>query len=298
MAAWTILLYLLVPVSSIPAQPRHRPPRAGRPLPLALRGGAKQSSLQLVPSTFNVPNAVDAAIAGLGLAGTFAVMGALQARLGKPLFMPPMMASGIIFFASIQGPPSPRGFLSGTLGCMTVSAATLAMLQGRVSAITQQGAAAGALLFWYRMTACSFPPAAALVVALAPMVSVERAVPALGPSLQLLAFPWLAGHACLYASACAIGSARSAARLAITKAELQRGLKGLSVAELRPIFRQFDTSNDGSLDASELKCALRVAVGAELTLSEVQKLIHAYDKDGDGVVDFGEFSAICKEKAD
>ena len=66
--------------------------------------------------------------------------------------------------------------------------------------------------------------------------------------------------------------------------------------ELRAVFAQFDLSQDGSLDASELKCALQVALGAELTLKDGQQLIAGVDKDGNGEVDFGEFKDICRAK--
>ena len=84
--------------------------------------------------------------------------------------------------------------------------------------------------------------------------------------------------------------------LSFNKQRLQ-ALGSLSVDELRDIFRQFDTSGDGSLDPSELKCALKVAVGVEVSVADAIKLVEQADKDGNGVVDFGEFQGICKMKA-
>ena len=62
--------------------------------------------------------------------------------------------------------------------------------------------------------------------------------------------------------------------------------------------RTQDTSNDGSIDAAELKCALRKAVGADLSLEDCTKLVQRFDKDGTGTLDFGEFRGICKLKSE
>ena len=61
---------------------------------------------------------------------------------------------------------------------------------------------------------------------------------------------------------------------------------------------RFDTSRDGSLDPTELKCALRVALGVDMPLSDCERLVGKTDKNGDGVVDFGEFKAICTGSTD
>ena len=51
---------------------------------------------------------------------------------------------------------------------------------------------------------------------------------------------------------------------------------------LREIFAKFDTSGDGALDPDELKVALRVALGVDLSKSDCQQLVAAADRDGDG----------------
>jgi Ca2+-binding EF-hand superfamily protein len=40
--------------------------------------------------------------------------------------------------------------------------------------------------------------------------------------------------------------------------------------------------------------ALRSALGVDLSLSDCERLIGAADRDGNGVVDFEEFCAICR----
>ena len=75
------------------------------------------------------PNTVDAALAGVGLALSLAVLGWLELMLKVKLFALPMMASGLIFFAQAQ-PPNPKGFYVGTIGacvCTTALVCTSAL---------------------------------------------------------------------------------------------------------------------------------------------------------------------------
>jgi len=276
--------------------------RAARvPAFLSLRGGKgdgrhadgepKKSFLTAAkPSlpSLKLDKVVDTALAGIGVAGTFALMGALEPLLGVKLFVPPMMASGLIFFSPAT-PPSPKGFISGTIGCATASAALLSLLTGVVSPVTAQGCAAGALLVWYKATGCIFPPAAVLCVLMA-------GVPAGTNVAQWVAAPWVAGHACIYASALSVSAARSGARRAINRQRLKTMTK-MSTADLKDLFKRFDTSKDGSLDATELKVALRVAVGADFSLGECQALIERVDVDGTNSLDFAEFSNIVDAQA-
>lgn len=65
------------------------------------------------------------------------------------------MASGIIFFSPVA-PPSVKGFLSGTVGCASLSAAVFTLCTGiaGISPAAAHGAAAGTLLMWYKATNC------------------------------------------------------------------------------------------------------------------------------------------------
>ena len=106
-------------------------PRAGEPTMAAApdtpesaaAGSAAAAALAgLLPQELpDRPKAADTALAGLGLFGAIALLGALEPVFDVKLFVPPMMASGIIFFAG-PTPPDPRGFLSGTLCSATLSA--------------------------------------------------------------------------------------------------------------------------------------------------------------------------------
>ena len=57
---------------------------------------------------------------------------------------------------------------------------------------------------------------------------------------------------------------------------------------------QFDTDRSGALDADELKIALRVAMGAELSIEDCKQIIGDADRDGNGVVDFQEFCFVTR----
>ena len=64
--------------------------------------------------------------------------------------------------------------------------------------------------------------------------------------------------------------------------------------EIAAVFKAFDTSGDGALDATELRLALRVAIGADLPLEKCEAIVHAADQDGNGLIEFKEFAAVCK----
>ena len=60
------------------------------------------------------------------------------------------------------------------------------------------------------------------------------------------------------------------------------------------MFDKFDTDKSGALDADELKVALRVALGDDLSIEDCRGLVRSADRDGNGVVDFEEFGFICR----
>lgn len=240
---------------------------------------------------------VDACLAGLGLAGSCALLGVMEPRFGVKLFVPPMMASGILFFSPVK-PPSPKGILSGTVGCASVSAVVFSLLSGAVSPAAASGAAAGALLMWYKATECIFPPAAVVCVLMAGQAGQASGLKALASpaGLNWLATTWLGGHACMYAGAMGTAVVRGKARQALARRKL-RQMGNLSRVEMLTIFNQFDTSKDGALDALELRCALRVALGVDVSAGDVDRLIGQIDNDGNGVLNFDEFMGICQDKS-
>jgi len=160
---------------------------------------------QFFKKKMDVPKIVDSLIAGVGLFASISAMGFLEQKMGVKLFVPPMMASGIIFFAPMHT-PDPFGFLSGTAAGVTVCSFFITLLANRMPAIGA-GAAAGTLLVWYKNTNCIFPPAAVLSVLMAQTIVAAGASSTAAPiarwasSLKFVMAPWLAGHAVLYAAA-------------------------------------------------------------------------------------------------
>ena len=71
---------------------------------------------------------------------------------------------------------------------------------------------------------------------------------------------------------------------------------GTTDGELRAIFDKFETSGDGTLDAAELKVAMRVAVGVDLAVAECEELVAVADTNGTGTVELFEFIAICRQQ--
>ena len=204
---------------------------------LALRGGANDRKPLVLKKSGLPPldKIVDACLAGLGLASSCALLGALEPRFGVKLFVPPMMASGILFFSPVK-PPSPKGLLSGTIGCASVSAVVLSLLSGAVSPAAASGAAAGALLVWYKATECIFPPAAVVCILMAGQASEAGGLKALASrgGLNWLATTWLGGHACMYAGAMGTSVVRGRARQALSRRKL-RELGSLSRDEVPQI---------------------------------------------------------------
>lgn len=271
------------------------------------RDGTRQLSTgpsSWLPNTFPTARAADTALASGGLFSSIALLDCVAPHIGLPLFHPAMLASGIIFFFGPE-PPNPKGFLMGTLCSASASYEAVLLFSPHVDKVVAEGAAASFLLVWYKATGAIFPPAAALAGVLAasaaPATAVAAAPSMLGdplgaiiPIASYVAFPWLAGHGIIYSCAWMLSGVRSRVRVALT----QRQLASLHVARddafLRECFEKFDTSGDGAIDATELKVALRVTLGTDLSLDECAALVAAADTDGTETVCFDEFRAICR----
>ena len=65
--------------------------------------------------------------------------------------------------------------------------------------------------------------------------------------------------------------------------------------EIREAFDLFDTDGSGTIDAKELKVAMR-ALGFEPKKEEIKKMIADIDKDGSGTIDFDEFLMMMTAK--
>merc|ERR1712012_312376 len=65
--------------------------------------------------------------------------------------------------------------------------------------------------------------------------------------------------------------------------------------EIREAFDLFDTDGSGTIDAKELKVAMR-ALGFEPKKEEIKLMISDIDKDGSGTIDFNEFLEMMTTK--
>merc|ERR1712028_103273 len=75
----------------------------------------------------------------------------------------------------------------------------------------------------------------------------------------------------------------------------QTGLTEEQKQEIREAFDLFDTDGSGTIDAKELKVAMR-ALGFEPKKEEIKKMIADIDKDGSGTIDFEEFLQMMTAK--
>ena len=77
-----------------------------------------------------------------------------------------------------------------------------------------------------------------------------------------------------------------------------KGRPRLSAAEqrkeLEEAFKRTDTSEDGRIDATEFKVAMRRLLGTDLALSDCEAIIRSVDTDGNGSIDFDEFCAAIE----
>lgn len=79
------------------------------------------------------------------------------------------------------------------------------------------------------------------------------------------------------------------------KKQSRQGLTEEQKQEIREAFDLFDTDGSGSIDAKELKVAMR-ALGFEPKKEEIKKMIVDMDKDGSGTIDFDEFLLMMTTK--
>ena len=242
----------------------------------------------------SLPKAIDAMLAGGGLAAAIALLCIAQGVIGLKLFVAPMMASGIIFF-SAKRPPPVTGFAVGTLAGTTLCSTAFVLTKQWGVMTAEYGLAAGLLLVVYKMTNSMFPPAAVLSVLIAQELNGSEAQELNTPLAvaRFACFPWLAGHAVLYGGALGMAEVRSRTRAWIMQSQLRSSINNFAPEALRESFDRLDTSGDGYLDAEELMVALRMARGEFVSKEKAAELIGSADADGDGVIDFREFCDIC-----
>jgi len=75
----------------------------------------------------------------------------------------------------------------------------------------------------------------------------------------------------------------------------QKELTDEQKTEIKEAFDLFDTDGSGSIDAKELKVAMR-ALGFEPKKEEIQKMISDVDDDGSGSIEYAEFLKMMTHK--
>ncbi|CAK4154131.1 unnamed protein product [Aphanomyces euteiches] len=82
--------------------------------------------------------------------------------------------------------------------------------------------------------------------------------------------------------------ARSRAALRKKAKPVKKALDDEQMEEIKEAFSLFDTDGSGSIDARELKAAMR-ALGFQVKKAEVRKMIADIDKDENGTIEFENF---------
>lgn len=227
----------------------------------------------------------DLALATLGAAGAILLLEELEKLTGVQLYAPPLAASSIIIFSGLQPAPAQNVF-AGTLGAAT--GALVLWEIGGGSPMTR-AIAIGGSLFFFKTTGALFPPAAALAAVFLDSPGLQE------NGWSYLLFPCLSGQALLYALALVLSQVRQKVRVAITKSQLDFSAE--SIDEFRELFKRFDTSGDGLIDAVELQVALRATINVDLDMSDCEQMVREADADGDGGIDFNEFVQLLKFEA-
>ncbi|XP_034965244.1 calcium-binding protein 2-like [Zootoca vivipara] len=70
----------------------------------------------------------------------------------------------------------------------------------------------------------------------------------------------------------------------------------VGVRELKIAFREFDTDGDGAISGAELRQAVTVLMGEQLSGQEVDEILQDMDLNGDGRVDFDEFVMMLSSR--
>ncbi len=86
-----------------------------------------------------------------------------------------------------------------------------------------------------------------------------------------------------------------ARRTALAKPRKRTELTEEQKQEIKEAFDLFDTDGSGTIDAKELKVAMR-ALGFEPKKDEIRKMIADVDRDGSGVIDFPDFLDMMTAK--
>lgn len=216
-------------------------------------------------STFELsPRHLDSVLAGLGLALTCLALHGADIALGSyapPFFAVPCAASGLLFFAG-PVPPPPRAFVFCTGLAWVCGCATVLLPFGDPA--SKAALLAGTLLVLFKLSNNFFVPTLGLAAALLTDPTGQlQASPLL--AIRFLIAPWLLGHSLLYVASCLVAMLRKRVRILLSKQKLKQRFANMGDSDLREVFRRYDTSGDGYLQAGELKFAWQAGWKQSLT---------------------------------
>lgn len=233
---------------------------------------------------------VDTVLAALSVTAAIMLIHVAESLTGLKLFEAKMIASATVF-SSNPRPPGPRAFLVCS-ACAV--AAGVALHSAGAHGKSGPAIIAGLHLLFSKLSGNSFASTAGLAQFLAsPWDEWSKPV-------AFVFTPWLFGHTLLYLFALVAAAIRQRVRIFLVQRSwsletLQAAKVGsgdmatTSRERLRSLFKTYDTSGDGRIDAVELRVAYRALARVDLSLEDCQGMIRAFDADGNGTIDFEEF---------
>ena len=239
------------------------------------------------------PRVVDAILAGAALAFSTCLLHGIDRALGDfapPFFAPPLMPSGLLFFAGPVPPPA-KAFLWCSLIAYIFGIAVY--FSGPEDTAFKVASAGGLLLTLFKTTNNFFVPTLGLAIGMISDPFHLLASPL--TALKFLACPWLLGHGMLYAMALAFANLRRQVRMYLMRSKLRANFAHLGDSELTHVFHRYDTSGDGFLQAGELRFAWQAATGELMTEEDADALVRSIDTDGNGEVDVDEFITLIRD---
>jgi len=210
-----------------------------------------------------LPRLADAVAAAASIGISLALIGWLDSK-AWPLYDGKMLSSAVVFFNNPR-PPSPHAFIVCSAGAFLVG--TFLHQMGAQPGLNTQAITLSLIVLVWKLSGSNFSATVGLALFLAQSGwsdSWER-------PLFYLCFPWLSGHALLYALAHAFAVPRARIRIHLSRREWRRSLSNTMLASqqadsasqpspdktmaglrgrLRDVFRAVDTDQSGRIGAS------------------------------------------------
>lgn len=239
-----------------------------------------------------LPRTVDAVMAAISVVAGIVLVVALDGLLPFKLYDPKMMTSAVVFCTN-PTPPPPHAFVACTASGF-VAGVVLHYLKWHLNIhLPPDAVAVGLHLLFSKLSGNSFSAA----VGLTAFVGKTSWAGSWSVPLTYLGLTWISGHALLYGFAHLAAVPRRAARLYLTRRQwAERVAQSCKLgdaddgdARLRELFRTYDTSGDGRIDAAEFRIALRALTGCDVPQGDCEATLRVFDVDGSGTIDFAEF---------